>query len=126
MILAMKAGCEDRSLSMGVCRMAVAYHATAYEVGASFADLVHYQEAALQLWVATNRDTVELWLLTHPLEPDQVSTFYEAAAMLYDRFPNAFIRFHLINPRLYETDANGAIELHGIPADADEIPLRRD
>jgi hypothetical protein len=60
--------------------------------------------------------------LTHSLEAGAEPPFYEAAA-LYDRFPEAFIRFHLVNPRLFGPDTDTETLLHHISADADEIPL---
>jgi hypothetical protein len=92
----------------------------AREIGRYWARLVQAQPAAQRMWVRAVRDYVELWLLTAPIEHDAELGLYEAADLVQDCFPEAPIRFGVLNPCHYdEGDA-----LSALPMDAIEIPMR--
>jgi hypothetical protein len=100
--------------------MAVANRATLAEIGKTYAEAVRAEPAAKQLWVDHHRDYFELWLVTEPIDADIEYRLYEAELVLHDRFPDAYIRFHVLNPRYF--DPFDPADL--IPASAEEIPLR--
>lgn len=100
--------------------MAIANRATATEIGKAYAEAIRGEAAAKQLWARSHRDYVELWLVTEPIEVGVDRPLYAAEDVLYDRFPEAYIHLHILNPRLF--DDFDAAEL--VPAGAEEIPLR--
>lgn len=100
--------------------MAVADQVSPAKVGKTFAESVRAESAAKQLWVRSHRDYFELWLITEPVEADVERRLYAATLLLHDRFPEAYIRLHLLNPRYFE-EFNPS---DTIPPDAEEIPLR--
>ncbi len=100
--------------------MAIEQAATAAEIARAFADLVRHEESARRLWVSTHRDYMELWLLTDSIDAEEEHRFYEADACLWDRFPEAYVRLHIVNPRTTEPFNPDAVA----PKGAEEIPLR--
>jgi len=100
--------------------MAIMQAATAAEIARAFADLVRHEESARRLWFSTHRDYMELWLLTDWIDPEGEHRFYEATVCLFDRYPDAYVRLHVINPRTTEPfDPD-----HVAPKGAEEILLR--
>lgn len=102
--------------------MAITQNLSAYDVGRRLADEISQDPAARGLWARNVRDYVELWLLTEPIDADTERRLYSVAASLYDWFPGAYIRFSVVNPRLFdeETELVGDV----IPSKADSIWLR--
>lgn len=100
--------------------MAVQNRVTAREIGRSYAVAVSGMPAARRLWISTHRDAVDLWLLTGPIDEETRRRLFDPVASMYDRFPGADMRFHVINP-----DEHHRFDLDLIlPSDAKEIPLR--
>jgi hypothetical protein len=100
--------------------MAVTDRATLAEIGKTYAEAVRAEPAARQLWVDSHRDYFELWLVTEPIDTDVEDRLYEAELVLHDRFPEAYIRFHILNPRHFDPFEPADL----IPPGAEEIPLR--
>ena len=101
--------------------MVAATLSLAQEIGRYWAELIQAEPAAERLWVRAARDYVELWLLAAPTVDDEIEMrLYEAANRVHDRFPHAYVRFHVLNPRHYR---DGAVH-STVPADATEIALR--
>ncbi len=100
--------------------MAVADRAKLAEIGRTYAEAIRAEPAARQLWIDRHRDYFELWLVTDPIEADVEHRLYEAELVLHDRFPEAYIRFHVLNPRYFDPFEPADL----ISADAEEIPLR--
>jgi hypothetical protein len=100
--------------------MAVLSQVDAREVARSFAGLARAEPAALRLWFSIHRGVVKLWLLTEPIEAETERGLYALMQAIYERFPDADIRLHLVNPRLF--DAPDPVRL--IPSDAEEAPFR--
>ncbi|ACZ37663.1 MAG: hypothetical protein DIU58_002620 [Sphaerobacter thermophilus] len=88
-------------------------------IGRAFAALIQDEPAVQQFWVRQHCGWVELWLLTEPIDRSIERHLYGTVSHLYEQFPEAAIRLHLINPRLYE-----AMDLETIiPQDAESVPL---
>jgi hypothetical protein len=99
--------------------MAIMQATTAAEIARAFADLVRHEASARRLWVSTQRDYMELWLLTDPIDGDAERRFHEAAVSLWDRYPSAYVRLHIVNPRTTELGDPADV----VPNGAEEIPL---
>lgn len=107
--------------------MAVVDHVSAHEMVRGFAEAIKVEPAVRRLWAWTEpghiepgRDYVELWLLTDPVDPETDRRLGEAAMLLHDRFPEAYIRMHTMT-----TEMLGGREPTGaIRQGAEEIPLR--
>ena len=79
--------------------MALATTALAQEIGRALVELLRDAPAAQRLWVRPTGDTVDVWVLTAPLDVHQERAFYDVIPLLHDRFADAAFRFHAINPR---------------------------
>lgn len=74
---------------------------------------------AIELWFRQRGKLSELWLVTEPIDFDREQHFYEASKVLYQRFPDTFIDFRVVNPMLFSPFDISAV----IPADAECFPL---
>ncbi len=100
--------------------MAVTDRATLAEIGQTYAAAVRDEPTAKQLWAGSHRDYFELWLVTDPIDADTERRFYKAELVLHDRYPEAYIRFHVLNPGHFDPFEPADL----IPTYAEEIPLR--
>ncbi len=101
--------------------MAITPAVDAREAAESLAAEVSAEPAVEHLFVSTDRDLIELWLLTAPTDAETERRLYGLQLELYDRFPDAYFRVHVINPDYFEDgDISGIV-----PSEAEEIPLRR-
>lgn len=82
--------------------MAISQEITAHDVGRRLADEVRQDPAAQGVWTRAVRDYIELWLLTDPIDAETERRFYALDAPLQRFFPNTYINFHLVNPRLFD------------------------
>jgi hypothetical protein len=92
----------------------------ARELGSTFARVLKHDAAAARLWVSTQPDVVELWVLTEVVDAEDERRLYRLVDTLYERFPEARFRLHLLNPSTYDEFDLGDL----LPPDADEIILR--
>ena len=107
--------------------MAIKDQVTVQDIGRSYAEAVRGQPTAKRLWVSTGPDYVALWLLTKPVDMDTRRRFFVPVADMYDRFPDAHMRFHVIDPSEYDgldLEHDGPDLDRVRPADAVEIPLQ--
>ena len=94
--------------------------ATAHAMAQTLVPELQAELTVQRFWVGTHRDTVNFLALTEPIDADSERHLYDVLAQLYDRFPEAYIEVGVLNPNWYaEGDA-----LSGLPANAEEIPLR--
>jgi hypothetical protein len=99
--------------------MAITPAVDARAMAEALAAVVASEPALEHLLVSTERDLIELWLLTAPTDADTERRLYGESIMLYDRFPDACFRVHVLNPAYFEDgDVSGIV-----PAGAEEIPL---
>ncbi len=101
--------------------MAITPSVSAREMAESLAAVVRDEPALQHLLVSTERDRIELWLLTAETDAETELRVYGHSLMLYDRFPDADFRVHVLNPADFEDGDVRSI----VPAGAEEIPLRR-
>jgi hypothetical protein len=94
----------------------------AADIGRAFAELVKGDSAISSIWVRQHRDVCEVWVLTAEIDADQERGLYAASGTLHDIFPNALMRFHLINPLHYEPPIEEAVH-EVLPQDADPVPF---
>jgi hypothetical protein len=108
------------SQNLKVTTMAVTDRTTLAEIAKTYAAAVQAEPAAKQLWARSHRDYIELWLVTELIEPEVERQLYGAESVIYDRFPDAYIRLHVLNPRYFEPfDLSNLL-----PPGVEEIPLR--
>lgn len=100
--------------------MAVGITATAREMGRRYAEWLRAEHVVRGLWISTRRECVEFWLLTEPIDAEAERHLYAIGAQLYEAFPEAMVRIHLLNPRLFEP--GDLTDL--LPVGAKSIPLR--
>lgn len=100
--------------------MAVKHSTSAQAIGRAFAKLLRGEASARRLAVRAVRDYVEVWLLTEPIDGETERRLYNAGGAIHDHFPEARIRFHVVNPRHYEDSGT----LPPVPDEAEDIPLR--
>ena len=100
--------------------MAVTTPALAQEIARCWAQTVASEAAVQRLWVQATNDYAELWLLTAPSDFAAERRLYDAAAHVQVRFPDAAIRFHVLNPNNYES----AEPADWVPDTAVEVSLR--
>lgn len=99
--------------------MAISHPVNAHDVGRRFADEVRQDPVAQGVWTRAVRDYIEVWLLTDPIDADTERRLYALDGPLQRWFPNTFINFHLVNPRLF--DENTEILGDVIPSTAEPI-----
>jgi hypothetical protein len=99
--------------------MTISPHVTAQDVGRRFVEEVRQDPVAQGVWVRAVRDYIEVWLLTDPIDAETERHFYGLSALLDRWFPETYIQFYHVNPRLFseETELVG----HVIPLTADSI-----
>ncbi len=100
--------------------MAIADRVTAAEIGKTYAETIRDEAGPKQLWMRSYRDYVELWLVVEPIEHDAELRLYAAEDAIYDRFPEASVRLHILNPRHIRAFEPAAI----LPPGAEETALR--
>lgn len=84
--------------------MAISQQATAQDVGRRFADAVRQDPVAQGVWTRAVRDYIEVWLLTEPIDAETERRLYGLSASLDRWFPETYIQFYLVNPRLFSED----------------------
>jgi hypothetical protein len=83
------------------------------------ASILQKESVVERLWADSHRDYVEFWLLTAPTTADVERHLYTLSTQMHERYPDAVIRFHVINPRYFEDFDVTEI----VPAQASEIQL---
>ncbi|HEY7067081.1 MAG TPA: hypothetical protein VII06_36805 [Chloroflexota bacterium] len=71
----------------------------AQRAGQQLAAAVREHPAVESLWVSEDDEGIELWLVTAPTEPAVTSRLHAAGGPLYDQFPEAYVRFYVMNRR---------------------------
>jgi hypothetical protein len=87
-----------------VVTMAISQQVTAQDVGLRLADEARQDPVAQGVWARAVRDYIELWLLTEPIDAETERHFYGLSASLDRWFPETYIQFYLVNPRLFSED----------------------
>ncbi len=100
--------------------MTIAHGLTLFEVGRTFAQAVRDEPAVKSLWASAHRDYFELWLVTAPVDADTERRLYGLIELLFEAFPDARIRLHVINREAFEDFELTSI----VPRGAENIPLR--
>jgi hypothetical protein len=80
---------------------AAARHARAVEVGRAFAEIVRDESFVRELWVTadTEEPGIHLWLITDPIDWDEIRALYEAPLdRMYERFPDGDFVLQILNP----------------------------
>jgi hypothetical protein len=93
---------------------------TPQKVGQQLARAVAHESAVRRIWATAHRDTIELWLLTDPVDADTERRLYAAGTRLYDVFPEGNIRLHIVNPRMFDPLDLDSV----IPKGTEEIVVR--
>jgi hypothetical protein len=102
--------------------VAIGHTPTISEIGRSFAERIRAESSPRALRVRAHRETVELWLVTAPVDYDTVHRIHEAGIALEEQFPDVELRLHVLNARNYPGTDPATL----IPAGAEEIPLRQE
>lgn len=91
-------------------------------IARQFADAISDNLAVEQLWLSTNVDAIELWVITGPIGGDDEQRIYEAAVNLKERRPSVHIRPLVLNPCFFVegTDLESVVRVG-----ARRIELRR-
>lgn len=99
--------------------MAISQQVTAHDVGSRFAEEVRHVPVVQGVWTRAVRDYIELWLLTEPIDAETERRLYALDGPLQRWFPDTYINFYLVNPRLFDEDT----EIIGdvIPSQAEPI-----
>ncbi len=107
-----------RFQSEGIAATAIV---TPLTIAESLADDVRAEPALKRFLVSTQPVLVELWLLTAPTDAETERRLYGLSLDLYDRFPDAYFRVHVINPgHIEDGDISGIV-----PAEARRSPCGR-
>ena len=99
--------------------MTTVRNADAHEIADAFAAAAGRQPSVEKLWPSDDRGNAVLWLLTRPIQADEERRLYGLVGLIHDRFPNARLDLHVINPR--RPDDLRVLEM--IPGQAVEIEL---
>ena len=99
--------------------MAITSSATAQQMGQALAEAVRNEPRIVELWAATRRDGIHLWLISTPVTLAELRSLYGLVDVLYERFPGADFEVHIRNPRNYTRDVH-----RGLPPDAKQLALR--
>ena len=91
-----------------------------YELASALAEMVRNEHSVLRMWMSCHRGVASFWLLTTSLEARDERHLYGLSGDLFDRFPDAMFRLHLLNPRDYKSFELDLI----LPKGAEEIALR--
>ena len=88
---------------------------------AALAGMVRDDPAVLRMWVSSHRGVASFWLLTQASVATAAERrLYGLSGALFDRFPEADFRLHVVNPRDYEPFELDIV----LPTGAKEIALR--
>jgi hypothetical protein len=100
--------------------MTVKHNVDAKTLGKRFAQLVRERDLPVQsVWVRDTGEVPEIWVVTRPLELEQMRPVYEARIPLRRSFPAADYAFNAINPDWIPSFS----ETDHIPADSYRIRL---
>ena len=99
--------------------MATVRRTGAREIAYAFATEASKEPAVEKLWLSEDRGDAVLWLLTRPIDMDEELRLHGLVGIIHDRFPDARLDFHLINP--HRRDDLRLLDV--IPAEAVEIDL---
>jgi hypothetical protein len=75
-------------------------------IARQFADAIRHDPAVEQLWLSSNDDAIELWVITGPVDGEDERGIYESAVQLMEQHPGAYIRPLVLNPRFFVDDTN--------------------
>ena len=96
--------------------MAIKIPASADELGRVFAQAAQHEPLVMELWMTTRRDGVHLWLLIERAGDDEERRLYGLLDVLDERFLEADVQLHVLNPVSYTTDVRQVL-----PRDAKKI-----
>jgi hypothetical protein len=100
--------------------MTVKQDIDAKALGKRFAQLVRERDLPVQsVWVRDTSEVPEIWIITEPMELEQMRPVYEARIALRRSFPAADYAFNTINPDWISSFS----ETDHIPADSHRIRL---
>ena len=91
----------------------------ATEMGQALARMVRETGVAQSLWACVEDDQAEFWVFTSEIDAATERSLYALGVTLQRTFPSIGVRFHVINPRIY--DWRNPPE--GLPPGAEEILL---
>jgi hypothetical protein len=91
-------------------------------IARQFADAIRENPTVEQLWLFTNNDAIELWVITGPIGGEDEQRIYEEAVILKERHPSVHIRPLVLNPCFFVEGTN--LE-SVVRAGARRIELRR-
>ena len=104
-----------------MARMSVKQNIDARTLGRRFAEIVTEQDLPIHgIWTRDSHEYPEIWVVTNPLELEQMRPVYEARVTLRRLFPSADYVFSTVNPSWF---TSFSVEDH-VPADARRIELR--
>jgi hypothetical protein len=105
---------------MAVPREQEAQPVDGHELATALAEMIGHEPSVVRMWMSYHRGVASFWLLTTSTEASDERRLYGLSGDLFDRFPEAMFRLHLLNPRDYES-----FELELVlPQGAEEIALR--
>ena len=96
----------------------------ASDVGKTFAELVEEDQSIVGVWARRHRDVFEVWVLTEPISIEYERHLYGMVSVLHDAFPDALIRFHLINPRHFDIADRAELLSETLPSNVTPIMIR--
>ena len=90
-------------------------------IARQFAAAIRHEPGVERLWLHSQREYLELWLMTAPVDIDAERRLFEQWAELVASHPQANVRLHVLNPSFIDDGVNLT---DYVPASAVPIALR--
>lgn len=87
--------------TMGTGDMAVTRQIDAQTIGKLYAESVRDLGLVRSVHVRETRDCLEIWVVTVAIDLLEEEPLYEAGVQLWDRYPEAGVLIHVVNPMDY-------------------------
>ncbi len=84
------------------------------------AAITHFNAPVSEVWLREAGGTVEVWIITEPVELDRERLVAHAAAQVQDAFPDRYLDFMVLNPSVLTEE----LDLHEmLPAGIERVML---
>ena len=103
--------------------MAIIRQVDAQTIGRDYAESVRDLGFVRSVHVRETRDWLEIWVVTEPIDLLEEEPLYEAGVHLWDRFPEAGVLIHVVNPMDYP-EGHDLIR-NVVPSRAKEVAVLR-
>jgi hypothetical protein len=98
--------------------MALTTRTRAQQLGHAYAEVARDEPAVEEVWVSTQNDSVQLWLITRPIDRIVERRLHGLAAVLHERYGRYEFDLHILNPNHFRGDVH-----ESLPAQAEQIAV---